>query len=206
MQALALNPKKNKKMKPFKSLLFVAAVTTLTSCAPSTEKQAPQTVIESKAELIKRGRYLTTIGGCNDCHSPKMMTPHGPEPDPTRLFSGHPQTEKLPQFDNNKEWMHFNHGLTAFNGPWGVSYAANLTPDDTGIGSWSFEQFKTAITKGKYKGLEGSRDLLPPMPWQMYRNFTEDDLLAVFTYLKSLPPVNNLVPTPIAPNELVASK
>lgn len=166
-----------------------------------------QTIPElSQEELIKRGMYLTTIGACHDCHSPKIMTPLGPEPDPARLLSGHPRDEKIPATNIQKDWILFSSNLTAFVGPWGVSYSANLTPDDTGIGNWSFEQFKTAIRKGKYKGLEGSRDLLPPMPWQMYRNFTDDDLKAIFAFLKSLKPINNLVPAPIAPNDMLASK
>jgi hypothetical protein len=168
-----------------------------------TDKTIPEL---SQEELIKRGMYLTTIGACHDCHSPKIMTPLGPEPDPARLLSGHPMDEKIPPTTIQQDWILFSANLTAFVGPWGVSYSANLTPDDTGIGTWSFEQFKTAIRKGKYKGLEGSRDLLPPMPWQMYRNFTDDDLKAVFAYLKSLKPINNLVPSPIAPNDMLASK
>jgi hypothetical protein len=145
-----------------------------------------------------------TVAGCNDCHTPKVMTEHGPEPDPTRTLSGHNRNEALPPIEKNasKNWMLFNMNLTAFVGPWGLSYAANLTPDDTGIGAWTFENFLTAIRKGKYKGLEGSRDLLPPMPWQMYRNMTDEDLKAVFTYLKSLPPINNIVPAPKSPTEI----
>ena len=101
-----------------------------------------------------------------------------------------------------KDWILFSNGLTAAVGPWGVSYAANLTPDDTGIGNWKFEQFEIAIRKGKYKGIESNRPLLPPMPWQMISNMTDEDLKAVFTYLKSLPPVNNLVPAPVSPEKL----
>jgi mono/diheme cytochrome c family protein len=158
----------------------------------------------SEKELVARGKYLTTIAGCNDCHSPKVMTPQGPGPDTTRLLSGHPQNEKLATVINTQDWILFNNSLTAFVGPWGVSYAANLTPDETGIGNWKFEQFLTAIRKGKSKGLEGSRPLLPPMPWQMYRTMTDEDLKAVFTYLKSLPAVSNRVPDPIAPNHLIS--
>jgi len=135
----------------------------------------------SQEELVKRGLYLTTIGACNDCHSPKIMTPHGPEVDPDRVLSGHPMNDEIPAIKNNGDWILFSQDLTAFVGPWGVSYAANLTPDDTGTGNWTFEQFKTAIRKGKYKGMEGSRDLLPPMPWVMYKHFTDDDLKAIFT-------------------------
>lgn len=179
----------------------------LTSCNESTQTTSLTELPPlSEKELVARGKYLTTIGGCNDCHSPKVMTQEGPMPDTTRLLSGHPENEKLAKIIETKDWMLFNNGLTAFVGPWGVSYAANLTPDDTGIGNWKFEQFQTAIRKGKYKGLETSRPLLPPMPWQMYRTMSDDDLRAIFTYLKSLRPVNNLVPTPIAPNNLTASK
>ena len=159
----------------------------------------------SQGELIARGKYLVNAVGCDDCHSPKVMTEHGPEPDPARRLSGHNQNEPLPPLDKGagtKGWVLFNMNLTAFVGPWGISYAANLTPDDTGIGAWTFDNFLTAIRKGKYKGLEGSRDLLPPMPWQMYRNLTDEDLKAIFTYLKSLPPVNNLVPAPKPPTEI----
>jgi hypothetical protein len=153
-------------------------------------------------ELIKRGKYLTTISGCNDCHSPKVMTAHGPEPDTTRLLSGHPAKEPIGAIVPTQDWILFNNQITAFVGPWGISFGANLTPHETGIGNWSFEQFKTAITKGKYKGLETGRPLLPPMPWQMYRHMTEQDLEAVFAYLKSLPPIDNLVPSHQTPVQL----
>lgn len=203
-------------MKP-KLFLIALAVIILSACQQNEKKKivaeeypeftpAPVTPVLSGEELIKRGSYLVTVGACHDCHSPKIMTPQGPEPDPSRLLSGHPSEDKIPKIKGNEDWILFSQDLTAFVGPWGVSYSANLTPDDTGTGSWTFEQFKTAIRKGKYKGLEGSRDLLPPMPWQMYRNFTDEDLRAVFAYLKSLPPINNLVPQPIPPSNLTAMK
>jgi len=185
-------------MKTFSILLL--AVCSIVACKPA--QDSPVKVELSQEALIKRGQYLTTIGACHDCHSPKIMTPQGPEPDPARLLSGHPQGDKIPPINGNLDWILFSPDLTAFVGPWGVSYSANLTPDDTGTGNWTFEQFKTALRKGKYKGLENGRDLLPPMPWQMYRNFTDDDMLAIFTYLRSLPKVNNLVPQPVAPDKL----
>ena len=190
------------------SALMLAGSIALTNCSRPAKQEEPQPKkqVLSQEQLVARGKYLTTIGGCNDCHSPKIMTPAGPEPDPTRLLSGHPQNEKLSKIIKTNDWLLFNNTLTAFVGPWGVSYAANLTPDDTGIGNWKFEQFLTAIRKGKYKGLEGGRPLLPPMPWQMYRTMTDEDLLAVFTYLKSLPPVDNLVPSPISPDNLITKK
>jgi len=193
-------------MKPLIQLA-IAGLTLFSACSREESTPATEATIDfSKPELIKRGKYLTTIGACHDCHSPKVMTPNGPEVDTTRLLSGHPQADQLPSLPGNKDWISFSNDLTAFVGPWGVSYAANLTPDDTGTGNWTFEQFKTALRKGKYKGLEGGRDLLPPMPWQMYKNFTDEDMMAVFAYLRSLPPVNNLVPAPIGPDKLVAVK
>ncbi len=184
-----------------KTLIYLLiSIMVFVACKPVNE---PSEKVElSQEALIKRGQYLTTIGACHDCHSPKIMTPQGPEPDPSRLLSGHPQNEKIPAIKGNEDWILFSQGLTAFVGPWGVTYSANLTPDDTGTGNWTFEQFQTALRKGKYKGLENGRDLLPPMPWQMYRNFTDEDLMAIFTYLRSLPKVNNLVPYPIAPDKL----
>jgi hypothetical protein len=186
-----------------KSILLVCMIT-LAACDLQKENEKTEIAHQgtSNEELIKRGKYLVTIGACHDCHSPKVMTPAGPEPDTTRLLSGHPKDETIPPIPDNKDWIMFNGGLTSFVGPWGVSYSANLTPDNTGTGNWTFEQFKTALRKGKYKGLETARDLLPPMPWQMYRNFTDGDLEAIFAYLQSLPPIDNLVPAPIPPNKV----
>ena len=77
-----------------------------------------------------------------------------------------------------------------------MSFAANLTSDDTGIGNWTEENFMRALRKGKFKGLEGSRDLLPPMPWFVYKNMTDEDLKSIYAYLKTVPAVENVVPSP----------
>lgn len=179
---------------------------TLFNCSRPDEKETavPDKKELSNAELVARGKYLTTVSGCHDCHSPKIMTPEGPEIDPERILSGHPRNEEIPNIVATRDWVLFSNTLTATVGPWGVSYAANLTPDDTGIGNWTLEQFKTAIRKGKYKGLEEGRPLLPPMPWQMIRNMTDEDLRSIFAYLKSIPPIDNLVPAPIPPDKLMA--
>lgn len=159
---------------------------------------------DSTAQKIERGKYIVTIAGCNDCHSPKMMTDKGPVPDPARLLSGHPENMPLEPYDTStaKGWMLFNMNLTAMHGPWGTSFTANLTPDTaTGLGSWTEQQFFTAIRKGWYKGIEGGRMLLPPMPWQGFAEMTDEDLRSVFAYLKSLPPVRNAVPAAIPPGQ-----
>jgi cytochrome c553 len=177
----------------------------LVSCeAQSARADSPPPIDHTKEAQIKRGKYLVLTSACNDCHTPKIMTANGPEPDTTRLLSGHPSYMPVAAVNKEaiKDWLLFNPHLTAAAGPWGVSFSANLTSDDTGIGSWTEEQFFTAIRKGKYKGLEGSRSLLPPMPWQVYSQMTDDDLRAIFAFLKSTRPVKNIVPAPIAPNDV----
>ena len=152
---------------------------------------------------VKRGEYLVTIGGCNDCHTPLKMGPKGPEPDMTRMLSGHPEqlviTEpaRLPP----GPWMIASAPTnTAHSGPWGVSFTANLTPDkETGLGAWTADQFVTAIRTGRHLGK--GRPILPPMPWPVYRNLTDDDLKSVFAYLQTLKPIRNKVPEPIEPAE-----
>lgn len=84
--------------------------------------------------------------------------------------------------------------LTAWVGPWGVSYTANLTSDATGIGNWEESSFIRAIREGKYKGIASARSLLPPMPWPMYRHMADNELKAIFAYLKSTKPISNVVP------------
>ncbi len=152
--------------------------------------------------LVKRGEYLVGIMGCNDCHSPKVMGAQGPEPVAGKLLSGYAADRPLParNADAMKDWVLFNNDNTAAAGPWGVSFAANLTSDPTGIGTWTEEQFKRALTQGKAKGITSNRMLLPPMPWPNYRTIKDEDLKAIFAYLKSTKPVANVVPAPIPPS------
>lgn len=150
---------------------------------------------------IERGAYLATTAGCHDCHSPKVYTPEGiPMPDSKRLMSGHPADLKLPSYERKTvaphQWILTNEHFTGWVGPWGETYAANLTPDDqTGIGLWTEDHFKNALRSGKHMG-EG-RPVLPPMPWPSIGQMSDEDLSAIFAYLKSLPPVKNPVPAPM---------
>ncbi len=149
---------------------------------------------------MERGQYLVGITGCHDCHSPKIMGPQGPELDPARLLSGFPADRQLPPVPENAAgWALMAMDLTAAVGPWGTSFAANITSDETGIGNWTEEQFERALRHGLYKGLEGSRPLLPPMPWQNLANLKPEDMRDMFAYLKSTKPVENVVPAPIPP-------
>jgi hypothetical protein len=89
---------------------------------------------------------------------------------------------------------------TAWAGPWGVSFTANLTPDkETGLGAWTFENFKQAIRTGRHMGQ--GRPILPPMPYQMYKNFDDAELHAIFAYLRTIPAMKNRVPNPLPPSE-----
>lgn len=179
---------------------FFAAI--LFACAPKTNETVKTAEI-SLAEQIAKGERLVTVLGCNDCHSPKVMTATGPVFDTLRLLSGHPADEQLPPYDKEilKSYVLFNMNNTAAVGPWGISFAANLTSDQTGIGNWTEEQFIRAMKMGKWKGIENSRDLLPPMPWQGYGQMPDEDMKAIFAYLKSTKPINNAVPIAIPPME-----
>ncbi len=153
-------------------------------------------------EAIARGAYLVNAMGCEDCHSPKVFGPQGPQPDPKRHLAGHPQDEPLPPVDPEllkSPWVLFNMHSTATIGPWGTSFAANLTSDNTGIGLWTEEQFFRAIREGKYKGMANGRMLLPPMPWPNFARLSDEDLKSIFAYLKSTEPVRNIVPQPLPP-------
>jgi hypothetical protein len=159
----------------------------------------------SEQEQIDRGKYLVEIGGCHDCHSPKTFTDEGPIPDETRLLSGHPADLEIPEIDlltiGPGKWILFNDHLTAAVGPWGVSFAANLTPDEqTGIGLWKEENLINAMRTGKHMG--AGRPILPPMPWFNLTKATDEDLMAIFSYLKSLKPIKNTVHTPIPISDL----
>lgn len=197
-----------KKVSNITCVLLLSSLPFFISC---NNKQAEKTGIDADTTKTafggfgsqqKFGEHLVLIGGCHDCHTPKKMTPQGPDVDLTLALSGHPS--QLPAPDVNRKDMEakgyaVTQTLTAWVGPWGVSYAANLTPDATGIGDWEESNFFTALRKGKHKGVETERNILPPMPWQMYQNMTDEEIKAIFAYLKSIKPIKNIVPQPLPP-------
>jgi hypothetical protein len=191
--------------------LIIFCTVLLSSCMnnnPSTVSSNVQPAV-SKEDLIKRGEYLVTTIGCNDCHSPKKMGERGPEVIPELMLSGYPGNKPVPKISVEAlkdGWGMFTPDLTSFVGPWGESFAGNITPDQTGIGNWTEDQFKKALTQGKFKGLDGGRMLLPPMPWTDWVNMKDEDVRAIYAYLKSIPPVKNVVPPPIPPETLLAGK
>jgi hypothetical protein len=153
----------------------------------------------------ERGKYLVMAGGCGDCHSPKVFTTAGPVADTTKLLSGYPSSEKLPEIPKGilgpTQWGAITtNDMTAWAGPWGVSFSFNLTPHPTtGVGNWNEALFIQSLKTGKFMGT--SRDMLPPMPWQEAGKMTDDDLKSIFAYLRSLPPIDNAIPAPIPPSQ-----
>jgi cytochrome c553 len=175
-------------------LLTAALAAACSSPAPAPQAEATPASTVS----VDRGKYIVSTAGCHDCHTPMKMGPNGPEPDMTRALSGHPAEEKVEKGPAlSGPWIAaVNSTGTAWSGPWGISYTANLTPDrNNGLGIWTEDMFMRAIREGKHMGT--SRPILPPMPWQVYRNLTDDDLKSVFAYLKTLTPVANRVPDAI---------
>ena len=168
------------------SLLLPAAV-----LAQTCETSAP----------VKRGEYLVTIGLCHDCHTPLVMGPDGPEPDMKRGLSGHPQDIVIRAPANRAGALGGRHvadpdGLV---GPWGVSFTANLTPDpETGVlRDFTEEQFIQTLRTGRHQG-QGGRSCRR-CPGRLIGQMTDEDLKAIFAYLRQIPPVRNKVPDPIPP-------
>jgi hypothetical protein len=164
----------------------------------ATEQEQAAEQIKTEQSIVERGRYLVTVGGCNDCHTPMKMGPNGPEPDESRQLAGHPEGITLPAGPPPPmPWMWMGSATnTAFRGPWGTSYAINLTPDkDTGIGLWTDQVFINAMKTGRHMGV--GRPILPPMPWQNYGQMTDDDLRAMLAYLRTVEPKKNQVPEAI---------
>jgi cytochrome c553 len=173
----------------------------LSACNQTTTQPAASTAAAAPAQSpAERGKVLVQVGGCNDCHTTKKDN----APDMSTMLSGHPSSIKItapPKMPAGTPWIIQTTGtLTAWSGPWGITFAANLTPDpDTGLKSsaWSEDAFLKAMKTGKHIGT--GRDILPPMPWQMYSKLSDEDLKAIWAFLQTIPPVKNEVPDPIPP-------
>lgn len=169
-------------------LLITLLVMGLVPATGFAQAPAPSAVVE-------RGRYLVTVMDCHGCHTPFKNG----APDMTLMLMGHPQDMKItaPPATPAGWGMVVAETNTAWSGPWGVSFTTNLTPDTTGIGTWTEGTFVNAIRKGKHLGT--GRDLLPPMPWQSYASLTDADFRAMFAYLRTIPKIANRVPAPLPP-------
>jgi cytochrome c len=120
---------------------------------------------------VMRGKFLVRVAGCRDCHTPQK--------------NGQP----LPGLDLAGGWV--------MQGPWGHVAGANITPDPSGISYYDEELFLDVMRTGYVKALK----LAPIMPWWVHRGLTDEDLKAMFAYLRTVPPIKHRVdntekPTP----------
>lgn len=180
-------------------LISISLITFLTYSGCNMPEQEQEMTHE---ELVQRGKYLIETTGCHDCHTPKTFGPEGMKLDETKLLAGHPEGFQLYEIDMDMvgpgKWMLTNDHLTAWVGPWGISYSSNLTPDNaTGLGAVTEEMFIKTLREGKIKGV--GRQILPPMPYEVFGKMTDEDLKAMYAYLHSLPAVNNQIPEPVPP-------
>lgn len=186
-------------------MILILSCILFTGCRSNQKPVVQATAEPTSEQLIKRGEYLVATMGCNDCHSPKQMGPQGPVVIADLMLSGYPADRPLKKINKDilKEgWLLAVEDMTAMAGPWGISFAANLTSDQTGIGNWTEENFKNAVKAGWFKGLEGTRKLLPPMPWANFAPVSDEDIKALFSYLMSTKPVSNSVPEALGPDEI----
>jgi len=192
---------------PSRPLALVASITVLcmavlAGCQSRPGGETPQssapaeTTPAAAVDPVARGQYLVNAIGCDDCHTPQKLGPNGLEPDLERRLSGHPASLVLPPPPalGDGPWVASIAGtITAFAGPWGISYASNLTPHETtGLAVWTEEMFLQAMRTGRHMGT--SRPIMPPMPWRYYGRLNDDDLKGIFAYLRTLPPIENRVP------------
>ncbi|MEJ2004057.1 MAG: c-type cytochrome [Cyclobacteriaceae bacterium] len=187
---------------------FIVLAGILTGCNKPV-KTAQAAISEmTDQDYILEGKKLVLIGGCTDCHSPKTFDNGIMGTDESRFLAGHPQDSPLPPIDTKSlepgNWLSFSPDLTAFIGPWGMSYARNLTPHETGIKGWTLDVFIKAMRTGKHMGVEQGRPIMPPMPWEIVGELPDEDLKAIYFYLMSIPPVDNRVPDPLSPDEVRA--
>jgi hypothetical protein len=186
----------------------LAAVLVLTTAGAAFAKSKDaKAVKEAKPDPAMRGGYIVSTSGCNDCHTPWVFNKDlgMPVPDMTRMLSGHPVNgpETQAKIDPKTDLAFISADFTAFKLPFGTVYSANLTPDkETGLGNWTEEMFIKAIRTGMHLGAEG-RPILPPMPWPEFRSFTDDDLKAIFAFLKTIPPIHNPVSDPKVPKPVI---
>lgn len=200
-----------KKSKFFLSAGYALILTCFISCSenkPEIKEEAIAAVAEVKPDFygyesqVKWGEHLVNVLGCHDCHTPKKMTDKGPELDLTLALSGHAEKMPVPEVDRKKfeaKGYIVTSDFTSWVGPWGISYAANLTPDETGTGNWKEDQFLNALKKKIMKGLPGTRPMLPPMAMMPFDQMRDDELKAIFAYLRTVAPIKNIVPQPTPP-------
>lgn len=164
----------------------------------NTAGNTPPAATPPPVDPVARGKYLVSIMGCTDCHTPVTgMGPEGLTYDESRYLAGHPAGMTFePPANMGPPWLASTNLLSAWAGPWGISYAANITPDSlTGIGIWTEDVFIKAMRTGRHMGV--ARPILPPMPWNVVALLTDEDIKSVYAYLRTVPAVSNEVPQPV---------
>ena len=175
----------HRQMRSHRYMTYVSAAAAVTAVLAISAPAAAQQ--QGGNAAVERGRYLVRITGCHDCHSPKVQ---GMTPNLDLALSGRPSTTPLPS--ETKTEVHASPDLTAWTGPWGFSVASNLTPEPTtGIGTrYNEASFIATMRTGKKPN---GTPIMPPMPSEVYQNMTDDDLKAIFAYLRTVKPIRNAV-------------
>ena len=150
---------------------------------------------QSQSDVVAKGKYLVdTVGACGHCHTPRA----GAEFDMDMYLAGHPAGESAPRYDFSMMrqgiFLLTAPTMSAFSGPFGTSFASNLTPDnETGLGEWTEAMFIGAMRTGHHQGEASNRKILPPMPTKHYAQMSDADLKAIWAYLRTVKPVKNEV-------------
>ena len=170
------------------TLLFIGAIIALSINS-----------VESQSDRVQRGKYLVdTVGACGHCHTPRA----GAEYNTNMYLAGHPANAPYPRYNFSMMqqgiFILTSTQMTAFSGPFGTSFASNLTPDnETGLGEWTEKMFIQAMRTGLHQGVAGNRKIFPPMPTKHYAQMNDEDLKAIWAYLRTIKPVSNEVSPPL---------
>lgn len=157
--------------------------------------------VQSQNDMVERGKYLVdAVAACGYCHTPRA----GAEYNMKMYLAGHPAPEPAPRYNFNmmqqRIFLLTSPQFSAFSGPFGTSFASNLTPDkETGLGEWTEKMFIDAIRTGLHQGVTGNRKIFPPMPTKHYAQMTDADLKSIWAYLKTIKPIKNEVSSPLNP-------
>ena len=170
------------------TLLFIGAIIALSINS-----------VESQSDRVQRGKYLVdTVGACGHCHTPRA----GAEYNTNMYLAGHPANAPYPRYNFSMMqqgiFILTSTQMTAFSGPFGTSFSSNLTPDnETGLGEWTEKMFIQAMRTGLHQGVAGNRKIFPPMPTKHYAQMNDEDLKAIWAYLRTIKPVSNEVSPPL---------
>jgi len=172
------------------SLAFVLVLMSMLAFA--TSAGASQTLQD---DLVAHGKYIVSIVGCADCHTP----PKAEYQDPTKFTPEQLQILSFHASESLDESKLLAGGRPFDLGPAGILFTPNLTPDkETGLGAWTDEEIKRAIKTGV---AHDGRILFPVMPYHVFSGMADTDVDAVVAYLRSVKAVKNYIPESKIPTE-----